>query len=34
MEEPMTSERGSADAAALGVEPKPMREVLGLPPNE
>jgi NADH dehydrogenase len=30
MEVPMTSARGVADAIALGVEPKPMREVLGL----
>jgi uncharacterized protein YbjT (DUF2867 family) len=30
MEIPMTSARGTSDAEALGVEPKPMREVLGL----
>jgi uncharacterized protein YbjT (DUF2867 family) len=30
MEESMTSPRGPQDARALGVEPKPMREVLGL----
>jgi NADH dehydrogenase len=30
MEESMVSERGTADARALGVDPKPMREVLGL----
>jgi hypothetical protein len=30
MEEPMVSERGTADARRLGVEPKPMREVFGL----
>jgi NADH dehydrogenase len=29
MEEPMVSERGTADAEALGVTPRPMREVLG-----
>lgn len=32
MEIPMTSERGAADVRALGVEPKRMREVLGLEP--
>jgi NADH dehydrogenase len=30
MEEPMTSPRGTADAESLGVNPLPMREVLGL----
>lgn len=30
MEIPMTTERGSADTRSLGVDPKPMREVLGL----
>jgi uncharacterized protein YbjT (DUF2867 family) len=30
LEESMTTPRGSEDARALGVEPKPMREVLGL----
>jgi len=30
LEESMTSERGVADARGLGVEPTPMREVLGL----
>jgi NADH dehydrogenase len=30
MEVPMVSERGTADAEALGVEPRPMREVLGV----
>lgn len=29
MEVPMTTERGPADAEALGVEPRPMRDVLG-----
>jgi NADH dehydrogenase len=29
MEVPMVSERGTADAEALGVEPRPMGEVLG-----
>ena len=29
MEVPMVSERGTADAAALGVEPRAMAEVLG-----
>jgi uncharacterized protein YbjT (DUF2867 family) len=29
MEVPMTSERGTADAASLGVEPRPMTAVLG-----
>ena len=29
MEIPMTSPRGVADARSLGVDPKPMREVLG-----
>jgi uncharacterized protein YbjT (DUF2867 family) len=33
MEEPMISPRGGADARSLGVEPKPMRVVLGLEPN-
>jgi uncharacterized protein YbjT (DUF2867 family) len=28
---PMTASDGAGDARALGVEPKPMREVLGLP---
>jgi uncharacterized protein YbjT (DUF2867 family) len=32
MEIPMTSPRGPADVSALGVEPKRMREVLGLEP--
>jgi uncharacterized protein YbjT (DUF2867 family) len=32
MEIPMTSPRGAEDARALGVEPKSMREVLGLEP--
>jgi NADH dehydrogenase len=32
MEITMTSSRGTSDAEALGVEPKPMREVLGLAP--
>jgi NADH dehydrogenase len=32
MEIPMTTPRGTSDAEALGVEPKPMREVLGLEP--
>jgi uncharacterized protein YbjT (DUF2867 family) len=31
MEVPMVSERGPADAEALGVRPKPMAEVLGAP---
>jgi uncharacterized protein YbjT (DUF2867 family) len=30
LEEPMTTERGTEDARALGVQPKPIREVLGL----
>jgi uncharacterized protein YbjT (DUF2867 family) len=30
---PMTASDGTADARALGVEPKPMREVLGLGPS-
>jgi NADH dehydrogenase len=30
MEEPMTTSRGTEDARKLGVEPKPMRAVLGL----
>jgi NADH dehydrogenase len=30
LEEPMTTARGPEDTRALGVEPKPMREVLGL----
>jgi NADH dehydrogenase len=30
MEEPMTTSRGALDVRALGVDPKPMREVLGL----
>ena len=30
MEESMTTLRGAEDARALGVDPKPMREVLGL----
>jgi hypothetical protein len=30
LEESMTTPRGSQDARMLGVEPKPMREVLGL----
>jgi uncharacterized protein YbjT (DUF2867 family) len=30
LEEPMTTERGTEDAQSLGVEPKPMREVLGV----
>ena len=34
MEIPMTTAKGTADAKALGVEPKPMREVLGLAPEE
>jgi len=29
MEIPMTTERGTADAEALGVSPRPMRAVLG-----
>jgi len=29
MEIPMTTERGTADAEALGVHPRPMAEVLG-----
>jgi hypothetical protein len=29
MEVPMTSERGTADAERLGVEPRPMGAVLG-----
>ena len=33
MEIPMTTPKGTGDAEALGVEPKPMREVLGLPPD-
>jgi uncharacterized protein YbjT (DUF2867 family) len=32
MELPMTVQDGTGDARALGVEPKPMREVLGLAP--
>jgi NADH dehydrogenase len=32
MEESMISERGAGDARDLGIEPKPMREVLGLVP--
>jgi NADH dehydrogenase len=32
LEEPMTSARGTSDVRELGVEPKPMREVLGLEP--
>jgi uncharacterized protein YbjT (DUF2867 family) len=31
MEEPMTTERGTADAESLGVEPQPMPQVLGAP---
>jgi hypothetical protein len=31
LEEPMTAERGTEDARSLGVDPKPMREVLGVP---
>ena len=34
MEIPMTTPKGTADAEALGVEPKPMREVLGLEPQD
>jgi NADH dehydrogenase len=30
LEEPMTTPRGTEDARSLGVEPKPMREVLGI----
>lgn len=30
LEEPMTTERGTEDARSLGVDPKPMREVLGV----
>jgi uncharacterized protein YbjT (DUF2867 family) len=30
LEEPMTTDRGTADARSLGVDPKPMREVLGV----
>jgi hypothetical protein len=30
MEEPMTSAHGTRDARELGVEPRPMRAVLGL----
>jgi NADH dehydrogenase len=33
MEIPMTTAKGTGDAEALGVEPKPMREVLGLGPD-
>ena len=29
MEVPMTTERGTEDAERLGVEPRPMAEVLG-----
>ena len=29
MEEPMTTRRGTADAEALGVRPRPMASVLG-----
>jgi uncharacterized protein YbjT (DUF2867 family) len=32
MEQPMTTSRGPQDARDLGVDPKPMREVLGLKP--
>jgi uncharacterized protein YbjT (DUF2867 family) len=31
LEEPMTTPRGTEDARSLGVDPKPMREVLGVP---
>jgi NADH dehydrogenase len=31
LEEPMTTPRGSEDVRCLGVDPKPMREVLGVP---
>jgi hypothetical protein len=31
LEEPMTTPRGSGDARSLGVDPKPMRQVLGVP---
>ena len=34
MEVPMVSERGDADARALGVEPQRMASVLGTPAND